>query len=151
MAYDTSILSGFEFQFQVPGGEFNRSDPSSNIITGGLMTVGFKPWSGARNYATFYPVFGFEAGRNLNRPHEIDEVPVDLSNYKGIFRGVVGADAVFARTDEDNDGNVFSITGSYKVRLPATDEPFVKTEHQVTTISLTTKSRHLSGHPKPAI
>jgi hypothetical protein len=38
--------------------------------------------------------------------------------------------------------NTFSLTGSYRVRLPAFEEPEVRTLHQVTTVDLTTKARH---------
>jgi len=33
------------------------------------------------------------------------------------------------------------LTGSYRVRLPAFDEPEVRTLHQITTIDMTTKAR----------
>lgn len=138
------ILRGMRYQFQVPTGEFSRSDPSSNITTAALAIFDFKPWQPqARWFATFYPFLGMEAGRNLNRPSTIDNIPVSLSNFKGIVRGYLGTDTILAFVDQnDPTSNVFSIGGTYRVRLPAIDEPFVETLDQVTTIDLTTKARH---------
>jgi hypothetical protein len=68
--------------------------------------------------------------------------PVDLGNYNAILRGVVGSDVVFAVASADRSADVFSITGTYRLRLLAFDEPFVETVHQVTTVSLTTKPRN---------
>ena len=59
-----------------------------------------------------------------------------------LFRSVIGSDAVFAVASADRSADVFSISGSYRVRLPAFDEPFVETLHQATTVSLTTKPRN---------
>ncbi len=136
------LLYGVEIQFQLPQGEFSRQDPSSNIVAGGLTRFGFKPLVRNSLYATLYPVLGLETGRNLNRPSEVDKTAVDLTQYRGIFRGIVGTDAAFGMASEDRKTDIFSITGSYRVRLPAIDEPFVKTIHQVTTVNLTTKARH---------
>ena len=67
---------------------------------------------------------------------------VDLSRYNAIFRAVVGSDAVFALASADRSADAFSISGTYRVRLPAFDEPFVETLHQATSVSLTTKPRN---------
>ncbi len=136
------LLYGIEIQFQLPEGEFSRQDPSSNIIAGGLTQFALKPLVKDSFYATLYPVLGLETGRNLNRPSEVDKTAVDLSRYKGILRGVMGADASIGLAAEDRKTDIFTITGSYRVRVPAIDEPFVKTIHQVTTVDLTTKARH---------
>lgn len=137
-----SLLYGMEIQFQLPEGEFNRNDPSSNIIAGGLARFTFKPLKERSFYATLSPALGIETGRNLNRPSAVDMVPVDFSRYRGIFRGIVGADSSMGVASEDRTTDIFTITGSYRVRLPALDEPFAKTMHQVTTVDATTKARH---------
>ncbi|HEY2497528.1 MAG TPA: hypothetical protein VGK24_10690 [Candidatus Angelobacter sp.] len=138
------ILRGMRYQFQVPTGELSRSDPSSNVTTAALAIFDFNPWlQSPRWFGTFYPFVGMEAGRNLNRPSVIDQTPVDLSHFKSIVRGYIGADTILAYVDEnDPTTNLFSIGATYRVRLPAVDEPFVETLHQVTTIDLTTKARH---------
>jgi hypothetical protein len=144
-------LYGIAYQVQLPEGEFTRKDPSSNIIAGGTAQFVLKAWQQHYDldadpkpvaYATLYPIIGIEAGRNLNRPGEIDSTPVNLSNYREIFRGLLGADATFGVRAADRKTDIFTITGSYRVRLPALDEPLVKTIHQVTTIDLTTRARH---------
>jgi hypothetical protein len=139
-------ISGSRFQLQLPEGEFSRTDPSSNIIAAGIATLDLKPWQPKSNrhmYGTLYPFAGIEAGRNLNRPHMIDMTPVDLSHYKGIVRGYTGADAALAVVDpNDVTTTLFSITGTYRVRFPTIDEPFIETLHQATTIDMTTKVRH---------
>jgi len=144
VTFDNSVLQGARFQLQLPAGEFSRADPSSNIILGGLGALDFTAIQPTDTvYAVIRPFFGFEAGRNLNRPSVIDKVPVDLSHYRGIFRGYMGADATLAKVDpKDVTTNIFSLTGTYRVRLPAIDEPFIETIHQTTTVSLTTKARH---------
>lgn len=141
-AIQKSLLYGMETQLQLPEGEFNRNDPSSNLIAGGLARFAFKPLKEGSFYLTLYPALGIETGRNLNRPSAVDLVPVDLSRYKGIFRGILGADSSIGVASEDRTTDIFTITGSYRVRFPAIDEPFVKTLHQVTTVDLTTKARH---------
>lgn len=138
------VLSGMRLQFQ-PGGEFNRSDPSSNFITSGLMTFDFVPLGPSEKshaYFTFYPFLGMEVGQNFNRPRVVDSVPVDFSRYTGIARGLAGADTKLAFSTSDFTSDVFSISGSYRLRLPAIDEPFVETIHQQTTAEMTTKARH---------
>jgi hypothetical protein len=137
-----SPLFGIKLEVQLPEGEFNRADPSSNIIVGGLTKLVFKPLQAGSFYATLYPVLGLEAGRNLNSPSEVDKTPVDFSHYKGIVRGILGTDAAMGVASNDRKSDIFSITASYRVRLPAMDEPFIKTIHQVTTIDLNTKARH---------
>lgn len=139
-------LSGMRFQAELPEGEFSRKDPSSNIIAAGIATLDFKPLLSPNAsfplYFTLYPFFGMEMGRNLSRPKVVEMIPVDLSNYRGIVRGYMGADAKFALATADRKSDVFSITGTYRVRIPAINEPFLETIHQVTTFAMTTKARH---------
>jgi hypothetical protein len=152
--FETSPLEGMRFQLNLPEGEFSRSDPSSNIIAAGLATFDFRSWQQRRKdpttglnttgsiYFTMYPLLGVETGRNLNRPSMVESIPVDLSRYKGIFRGYAGADAKLGYSTDKGNTDTFAITGTYRVRFPAIDEPFFATEHQVTTIAMTTKARH---------
>jgi hypothetical protein len=138
-------LYGLQFDEALPGGEFCRTDPSSNIVFRSSLLFGFSSISSPKHpslYGTIYPVLALEAGKNLNKPNTIAMTAVDLSHYNAIFRGVVGSDAVFAVASADRSADVFSVSGSYRVRLPASDEPFVETLHQVTTVSLTTKARN---------
>lgn len=136
-------LYGIQFDETLPGGEFSRSDPTSNIVASSsaqfiLRSFVFPPH---RTYAALYPLIGLEAGRNLNRPREFESVAVDLSHYDAIVRGVGGANATFAQKSKDASVDVWSVTGSYLVRIPAKDEPLVKTLHEVTTVELTTRAR----------
>jgi hypothetical protein len=138
-------LYGLQFDEALPSGEFSRTDPSSNIIFRSSLLLGFRSISSPKHpslYGTIYPVLALEAGKNLNKPSTIAMTAVDLSRYNAIFRGVIGSDAVFAVASADRSADVFSISGSYRVRLPAFDEPFVETLHQATTVSLTTKPRN---------
>jgi hypothetical protein len=108
------------------------------------MLLGFSSLSSPRHpslYGTIYPVLAVEAGKNLNEPSSIASIPVDLRRYDAIFRGVLGADAMFALATADRSSDVFSLSGSYRLRLPAFDEPFVEMQHQVTVVSLTSKPR----------
>ena len=138
------LLNGLRLQAQAPEGEFSRSNPSSSIIASGLVDFDLKPWQSAdrTSYFVLYPFLGFEAGRNLNRPRVVEKVPVDLSHYQGIVRGYLGADAKFGVSMDKGKSETFSITGIYRVRIPAIDEPFIQTVHEVTTIELTTRPRH---------
>jgi hypothetical protein len=138
-------LYGIQLDEALPGGEFSQADPSSNIIFSSSALFALKPLQerDVSAYGKIYPFFGIEAGKNLNKPSMIAMTPVNLSHYDSILRGVVGADAFFgivSRDDESTD--IFSISTTWRTRLPAFDEPFVKTVHQVTTVDLTTKARH---------
>jgi hypothetical protein len=138
-------LYGLHLQFQAPEGEFSRKDPSSNVIVSGLVSFIFKAWQPDPKkpfYATIYPFVGLEAGHNLSQPKTIDKVSVDLRNYGAIVRGYLGSDACFAIDSKDRKSTDLSVTGSYRVRLPFTDEPFVETVHTITTVDMTTKARH---------
>ena len=107
----------------------------------GFSSISFLP--NTPLYGTIYPDLALEVGRNLNKPSMIAMTAVDLRNYNDIFRGVIGSDAVLAVASwADRSADVFSISGTYRLRLPAFDEPFVETRHQVTTVSLTTKARN---------
>ncbi len=137
------LLYGMTTKVDLVSGEFARSDPSSNITAGFLSTfVLNRKRLSDLSYFSLHPVAGLEAGHNLNAPSSLQGAPVDLSHYAAILRGVTGGDAVFAVAASDKMSNVFSIKGSYRVRLPATDEPFVATHHEQTTADMTTKPRH---------
>jgi hypothetical protein len=138
-------LYGLQFDEYLPSGEFSRTDPSSNIIFRSSMLLGFSSFSSAKYpslYRTIYPVTAIEAGENLNKPTSIASVPVDLRRYNSIFRGVLGADALIAIASDDRSSDVFSLGGSYRLRLPAFDEPSVEMRHQLTTVALTSKPRN---------
>ncbi len=137
------ILYGLTTKLNPIGGEFTRTDPSSNIISSFLSTFVLRRKKLSElSFVTLYPALGLEAGHNLNHPRQLMGTPVDLSHYSGIFRGVLGSDATFGVASSDKASNVFAITGSYRVRLPATDEPFIETHHGLTTVDLTTRPRH---------
>lgn len=146
-AQDHQFL-GTKLMFALPDFEFSASDPSSNFIFNPAATFVLNSWQPKKHpslYATLYPYMGFEAGENLSKPTVIEKVPVNLANYNAILRGVLGADAAFGTATADGKGGMvstFSLTGSYRVRLPAFDEPEVRTLHELTTIDLTTKARH---------
>jgi hypothetical protein len=138
-------LFGLQFDEALPSGEFSKTDPSSNVVFRSSLLLGFSSISSPKHpslYGTIYPVLALEAGKNLNKPSMIAMTVVDLRNYNDIFRCVVGSDAVLAVASADRSADVFSIGGTYRLRLPAFDEPFVETHHQVTTVSLTTKARN---------
>ncbi|MGA9671945.1 MAG: hypothetical protein WBQ94_22225 [Terracidiphilus sp.] len=137
--YGIKLLVGF------PSGEFCASDPSANIIfspTASFVLNSWQPRGYPSLYATLYPFLGVEIGRNLSNPSVIQKIPINLSNYDSIVRGVLGTDAAFVVASPDRKGNVFSINGTYRMRLPAFDEPEVRTLHQVTTVDLSTKARN---------
>lgn len=138
------ILYGMQFDEFLPSGEFSRSDPSSNLIFKTSAMFVLNPWHPRKQrfYGTLYPVLAYEGGKNLNRPSMLAKRPIDLTRYDGIARGVLGADATLGFASSDKKTDDITLTGSYRVRLPAFDEPFIRTEHQVTMVDLTTKARH---------
>jgi hypothetical protein len=153
-----TVQKGILYQVQLdealPGGEFSRSDPSSNLIFRTTATFVLNSWqpgagkpvpaggSGRRFYASLYPVLAMEGGKNLNRPALLAKTPIDLSRYDAIARGVLGAQAQLGLTSPDKKTDEITLAGTYRVRLPAFDEPFVATTHGVTSAVLTTKARH---------
>jgi hypothetical protein len=80
-------LYGIQFDEMLPGGEFTRKDPSSNIIARSSALFALRSFSakGHLTYGTLYPVMAIEAGKNLNEPRELDGVSVDLSHYDAIL------------------------------------------------------------------
>jgi len=146
--YKDHMFLGVNFKLGLPNGEFSKSDPSSNIVfnpAARFVLNSWQPKSLPSLFATLYPFLALELGENLSKPASIQKVPVNLSHYNAITRGVLGTDAVLATATPDGKGNMvnsFSLTGTYRVRLPAFDEPEVRTIHQVTTVDLSTKARH---------
>jgi hypothetical protein len=139
------LLYGIQFDEALPGGEFSRSDPSSNIIFRSSALFALKPVQKRRApaYGKIYPLLAIEGGRNLNKPSMIAKAPVNLSHYDAILRGVIGADAIFGVVSQDDkSSDVFTVSATYRARLPAFDEPFVRILHQATTVDLTTRARH---------
>jgi hypothetical protein len=154
------ILTGLQLDEGLPMGEFSRSDPSSNIIFKSSVLFALKSatlskrpaqpatatspaqLASARVYATLYPVLSFEGGKNLNRPAMLSMTPIDLSHYNGIARGVVGADATLGFVSKDKKTDIVNLAASYRARIPIFNEPFIETEHGVTDVSLTTKTRN---------
>jgi len=140
-----ATIYGAILNFNLPSEEMSVSSPSNNIIFNpsiSLILNSWQPKSHPSIYGTLYPFFAFEGGENLSRPTTVDKIAVNWSSYGAIVRGVSGADAVFAKMSPDKKGNTFSLTGTYRVRLPAFDEPEVRTLHEVTTVRLASKARH---------
>jgi hypothetical protein len=141
-------LYGLKLRMGLPNFEFSAADPSAAITFDPSAVFVLNSWQPKGHpslYATLYPFLALELGKNLSKPTAIETVPVDLASYNGIVRGVLGTDAALVTVTPDDSGNLvntFSLTGSYRVRLPAFDEPEVRTLHQVTTIELTTRARH---------
>lgn len=138
------VLYGIQFDEALPGGEFSRTDQSSNVIfKSGAMLI-LNPWHPrkSRFYGTLYPVLAFEGGKNLNRPNMLAGNPISLTHYNAIVRGVLGADAAVGYASSDKKTDDITLTGSYRVHLPAFDEPFISTINQVTNVNLTTRARH---------
>lgn len=140
-----ATLYGAILNFNLPSEEMSVSSPSNNIIFNpsiSLILNSWQPRSHPSVYGTLYPFFAFEGGENLIKPTTIDKIAVNWSNYGAIVRGVSGADAALVKVSSDKKGNSFSLTGTYRVRLPAFDEPEVRTLHEITTVRLDSKARH---------
>jgi hypothetical protein len=140
----SGLLYGVTTKVDLVNGEFARSGPTSNLTTGFLSTFALRRKQLTQSsFFVLHPALGLEAGHNLNAPNSLEGTPVDLSHYGGIFRGVAGADATLGVVGKGKGkANIFSVTGTYRVRLPAMDEPFVETRHGQTLVDLTTKARH---------
>src|SRR5262249_38997239 len=78
------------------------------------------------------PFGGYEIGHNKEKPTKIFDRPVDLSNYNAIRRVLGGANAAYyifqKKVTEDNVYRLVLST-SWQMRLPFTDEPFVKSDY----------------------
>lgn len=138
-------LQGLQFDEALPSGEFDRIYPASNLIFRSDVLFATTPWVPQTKvpiYGILYPVFALEAGHNLNKPRSLAGAPVDLSGYNGILRGVGGVETKLAVATADRSSDSLALSASYRVRIPAFDEPYVQTLHQVTTAALTTKARH---------
>lgn len=130
-------------QVNLPSGEFARNGPAADIMGGFLTKFALRRWKLSRNaFFVLYPAFGFEGGWNLNQPKELMGAPINLSRYSAIMRGLLGSDAILGIAAPDRSSDVFSVAGSYRVRLPFEDEPFVYSRHGQTFALLTTKARN---------
>jgi hypothetical protein len=87
-------------------------------------------------------VLSFEGGKNLNRPGMLAMTPIDLPDYNGIARGVLGAEGTLGFVSADQRTDNVTLTASYRARIPMSNEPFIATEHSLTSAVLTTKTRH---------
>ena len=142
--YSHGPLYDLTLHLQLADFEFARTDPASAYTGGfGLEPIN-KPWQNSTGTIALNSdlYLGIEAGRNLTRPKTLDGIAVDLSRYDTILRGVTGADLNFAIQSEDLSAVVFSAAATYRVRLPAFDEPFVTEFHQTKSVGLSTKPRN---------
>jgi hypothetical protein len=142
--YSHGPLFDLTMHLQLADFEFARTDPSS-AYTGGFGVEPIdKPWQNKTGTVALNSnlYFGLEAGRNLKKPSTLDTVPVDLTHYGTILRGVTGADVNFAVQSSDLTTVVFYTGATYRVRLPAFDEPFVTNLHQTESVGLSTKARN---------
>jgi len=134
-----------QFDETSPQVEFSRTDPSSGIITKSSVVIGIMPFIPEKHkgiYSTLYPVFAVEAGHNITKPSRIAKTAVDLSCYNGILRGEAGVDQAFSVAAKANRSDLFALTTLCRVRLPAFDEPPIRTLHHTTTVLLTTRAHH---------
>jgi len=118
------------WEIQPAGGEFSRSNPSSNFIGGGKGQLVIVPFSNIP--FDFNPLLGTELGTNLNKPSTLFDQPVNLSNYDAIVRLLAGADSnfyIFRKPISDPDDPYrFSFSASYIARVPFAPEPFTRSE-----------------------
>lgn len=154
VTFDGAFLTGLQLDEGLPTFEFSRSDPSSNLVFKSsvlfaLRSLPLFPTSvtpgakkSARAYAALYPVLSFEAGKNLNRPGLLAKTAIDLTHYDGIARGVLGAEGTLGFISADKKTDNVNLSASYHARIPMYNEPFIMTGHSLTTVSLTTKTRH---------
>jgi hypothetical protein len=121
------LLYSLKWEIQPVGGEFARSSPESNFISGGRIRflselVTKKSWG-----LDLIPSVGFEGGKNLNHPSMLFSRPVDLSRFNGIARLRGGANAnlyIYRKLGTPGDDYSFTFTGSWIARVPFTAEPF---------------------------
>ena len=122
------------WEVQPAGGEFNRSNPSSNFVAEGKLRFDIVPFNtGRKRVGTdFDPQIGMELGKNLNKPSTLFGQPVNLNNYDAIRRLVSGADAdlyVYRKKIKDSDDPyLVTISGSWAARIPFSPEPFTVSE-----------------------
>ena len=139
----SSWLYGIVTTINPAGGEFSRSDPSANFIASFQEKFVLTPVKTSKStFVTLYPVIGMEGGENLDKPGKLQGVPANLTGFSGIARGVLGSEAAFAVEKKDRSGSLFSIQGTWRVRVPAFDEPFVIARDGVAHVSLTDKARN---------
>jgi hypothetical protein len=134
----------FTSHLQLADFEFSRKDPASSYVGGFGSVVVMKPLQNKNGSVVLNTdiYLGLEAGHNLKKPTALDGVPVDLSHYSTILRGVPGADVNFSVESADWTTVVFSVGAVYRVRLPAFDEPFITDYHRQKAVGLNTKARN---------
>ena len=127
-------------------GEFARKGPASNIVHGSVFTIVTRRPRYGSMFVGLDPLFGIDMGKNLNKPSTLLGTAIDLSRFDSIFRGVAGASGVLGVTNLKEGTNYFTIESTYRARIPATDEPFVRSGYvngkHATIPELSSRVRH---------
>lgn len=121
----SDVLNGLKYTFGLIEGEFTRKNGVAAAVTTGQVQFDLAPVGAF----ALYPSVGYEVGHAIKRPEKLFEQPVDLSDWKGIVRGVAGATAqwtLFKKDPDEDDWYVVTISGTYAARFPALAEPFAE-------------------------
>jgi len=141
-------LQGILLNYSFAKVEFDRKANDLNFVTAPTVEFPMRllPFSRpisrtTRHVAILTPILGVELGNNFSN--------LLRSDGQGLlFRALVGADATYNYKPKLLFFQGFSITSSYRLRLPAVDEIFTtvsqspKTNQAVDNPALTTKPRH---------
>lgn len=121
-------------QADLLSGEFSRQDDVRNLASSATVTAILDPWAFGRNTTlSLEPFAGFEAGRNLARD--------DVSGDRNVLRGVLGANAYLLAKPKVSGLDRISLSATFTLRLPQTDEPYSQTRDGATITSLTQRAR----------
>jgi hypothetical protein len=143
------FLEQIDFIFQPVAGQFARTTFTGDVLGSAQAKAIFKPWSLTRSSSvTVYPSAGFEGGHNFIQPKTLFKQTVNLSDWNGISRAVVGVVGDYYILNKKVSTNpwLFTVEGSYQSRILFEPEPFV-TVADIKAMAV--DSVTIGRHPRP--
>jgi hypothetical protein len=122
---NSDLVNSYVLTLAPVQGEFTRKDAVADAVTTGQVQVDLKPLG----KLTVFPIAGYEIGHAIKKPAQIKERDVDLKDWNGIVRGLLGVKAqwtLFRAKPTDDDWYIVTVSASYTGRFLAKPEPFVK-------------------------
>jgi hypothetical protein len=144
-------LNGYLMTFPVAQGEFSRKDGVADFVTAGQVRLNLKPVGAL----SFYPMGGYELGHAVRKPSKISDREVDLSDWNGIVRGLLGITGrwtLFKAKPTDDDWYKVTVSATYTGRFLAQPEPFVKPSVvDGERVAVTTVNKDVRNHAEAAL
>ena len=143
------FVEQIDFIIQPVAGQFARTTFTGDVLGSAQAKAILKPWNlNKSGFVTIYPSAAYEGGHNFSQPTTLFKQTVNLSDWNGISRAVVGVvgDYYILNRKVSSTPWLFTIEGSYQSRILFEPEPFVTVaDIKATAVDSVTIGRH----PRP--